>query len=649
MKEQFEVRLNINKKADGFVFVFFDKDKNKNREDSTFVSIPNKYLNGAFYGDIVRVELMEKNSYGELMGKVIAIVRRNKQLYVGKLIKDNNTYIVIPSDIKIHVDFVIKNNNLSDKEGKIAKIGDKVAVNISEWRDGEHFPLSEIVKVLGPAGDNNVEMLGYAIEKGFDSEHFIEAKREADRIKSQGIQESDYINRRDMRDVITFTIDPADAKDFDDAISYKRISEDRYEVGIHIADVSYYVRPEMSLDKEAIERETSVYLVDRCIPMLPEVLSNDLCSLVEAKDRLVMSAIFEIDLQGNIYKEWYGRCIINSDKRFTYEEAQQIMNDGGLFENELRTLNKLAKSLFADRAKRGALIIETEEVKFKLDQNGHPIDVYIKHRQDVHKMIEELMLLANRKVSEYITTHQHIENPICIYRIHDKPDIDKMRELQLFIKAIGENVKVIDGLIPSTELNNLLKKLEGRKEKDLLSMHISKSMQKAIYSTKPIGHYGLAFEYYTHFTSPIRRYPDVLAHRILQSIIDNNAPKEDYRKELDKLCLFASQREKDAAEAERASIKHKQVEYMGDRIGKTFDGVIAFISKMGIFIEDKRSKSEGVVKMSEIGDDYYTYDENNNCIRGERNREIFRIGDDVRFSVVSVNMEEKSITYKLVK
>lgn len=649
MKEQFEVRLNINKKADGFVFVFFDKDKNKNREDSTFVSIPNQYLNGAFYGDIVKVELIEKNPYGEWIGKVIDIVRRNKKLYVGELIKDNNTYMVIPSDIKIHVDFIIKNNNLTDKEGKIANIGDKVAVNISEWRDGEHFPLSEIIKVLGKSGDNNSEMLGYAIEKGFDSEHYIEAKREADRIRSEGIQDKDYKDRRDMRDIITFTIDPADAKDFDDAISYRDIGNDRYEVGIHIADVSYYVRPDMSLDKEAIERETSVYLVDRCINMLPEILSNDLCSLVEGKDRLTMSAIFEIDLQGNIYKEWYGRCVINSDKRFRYEEAQEIMDNGGLFEKELRTLNKLAKSLFADRVKRGALIIETEEVKFKLDQNGHPIDVYIKHRQDVHKMIEELMLLANRKVSEFITTHQHIETPICIYRIHDRPDFDKMRELQLFIKAIGENVKVIDGIIPSTELNNLLKKLEGKKEKDLLSMHISKSMQKAIYSTKPIGHYGLAFEYYTHFTSPIRRYPDVLAHRLLQSIIDNNPPKEDYRKELDRLCVFASQREKDASEAERASIKHKQVEYMGDRIGQKFEGVISFISKMGIFIEDKKSKSEGLVKMSEIGDDYYTLDESNNCIRGERNREVFHIGDEVRFSVVSVNMEEKNIIYKLVR
>ena len=653
MKEQFEAKLNINKFGDGFVFVFMNKEKNKNKEDSTFISIPINKLGSAIYGDIVSVEIDGTTERGEPSGRIINIVKRNKQFYVGKLIKENNNYIMIPSDHRINLDFIIKDNNLHSKDGKIAEIDDIVAVNMYEWKDGQRFPTGEIEKVLGKAGDNNAQMLSYAIEKGFDNEHEIETQREADNIKSKGIQESDYINRRDMRDVITFTIDPADAKDFDDAISYKQISEDKYEVGIHIADVSYYVRPGMSLDEEAIERETSVYLVDRCVPMLPEILSNDLCSLVEAKDRLVMSAIFEIDINGNIYNEWYGRCVINSDKRFTYEEAQEIMDAGGLFENELRTLNKLAKNLFVERENKGALVIETEEVKFKLDNNGHPIDVYIKRRKDVHKMIEELMLLANRKVSEYITTHQESREigtePVCIYRIHDKPDVDRMRELQLFIQAIGESVKAVDGIVPSKELNKLIKKLEGRKEKDLLSMHISKSMQKAVYSTKSIGHYGLAFEYYTHFTSPIRRYPDVLAHRLLMTVLSGEKIKSEYKTQLDKLCILASQREKDASDAERASIKHKQVEYMGDRIGQTFDGVISFISKMGIFIEDKKSKSEGVIKMSYIGEDYYEYDESHNCIRGERGGDVFRIGDDVKFSVVSVNLDEKQISYKLVR
>ena len=529
-----------------------------------------------------------------------------------------------------------------------AEPGMKVAVEIVEWQNAREMPWGRVVKVLGRPGENNAEMLAYALERGFSDEHRIEVAKEAHALQEKGITAEDIAERRDFRDTLTFTIDPADAKDFDDAISFKRLDDGKYEVGIHIADVSYYVKPGTHLDEEAIERETSVYLVDRCIPMLPEELSNDLCSLVEGKDRLVMSAVFTIDDECNIYDEWYGRSVINSAKRFTYENAQESMDNNGLHSEELHILNNIAKKMTKARFENGALSLDSEEVKFKLDENGKPVDVYVKVRGDTHKMIEELMPLANRKVSEFITKSQTLKKPICIYRIHDKPDAEKMHDLNLFIKALGYNVRFIDGAIPSQDLNDLLKKVEGRPEKDLLQTNITRSMQKAVYSTENVGHYGLAFEYYSHFTSPIRRYPDVLTHRLLDRVLHKDMPEEGERSPLEKLCLHASLREKEAADAERGSIKYKQVEYMGDRIGQEFEGVVSGVAKWGIFVEEKKSKCEGMIRLRDLGSDFYVYDEKRQRVFGEREGKEWRIGDIVRIKVKSADLEIRQIDYQLV-
>lgn len=704
METIFETRININRDNDGYVFVYPkgpDGSVSTKREDGVFVSIKNKNLNTALSGDIVKIEILgkvksEKTNEMEYNGRVIEIIKRGKYAYVGTLQKISNSdttfaqqfsnniynskniaddfYKVIPSDRKIHIDFVVDKNLLKDEDGKEAHIGDKVAVVIKSWKNEDQYPYAVISKTLGKAGDNNTEMLAYAIEKGFGSEHYEKSIKESEDIKARGIKDEDLQGRRDMRDILTFTIDPSDARDFDDAISFQKLNKKNpdtgaeiFEIGIHIADVSFYIKSGMELDREAIERQTSVYLVDRVIPMLPEVLSNDLCSLVEAQDRLVMSAIFEMDNMGNVYNEWYGRSVIHSNKRWTYEEAQIITENARVKLNNDNTKNTLtdmeyslivcdqiAKSLFQQRIERGALIIETEEVKFKLNEDGHPVDVYVKHRQDIHKMIEEMMLLANRKVSEFITMSQQNkftdtnDKPICIYRVHDNPEEDRMSDLAIFIRSLGDEVKIVDGIIPSEVLNGLLLKYKGRREEDLLGKNITKSMAKAIYSTDNRGHYGLAFEYYTHFTSPIRRYPDVLAHRLLQNIIDDKMPLSEYKIELEKLCAHASMREKEAADAERASIRHKQIEYMGDRIGKVYDGVISFINRGGVFVEDKKSKSEGLVRLRDLGTDYYDFDEKHGCIKGKYRGEEFHVGDEVRFKVRGVDLEEKTIEYTLM-
>lgn len=645
MQRLYTGSVSLNSKKDGYVRVH-----ELEKEGAIFVD--HSHLNTALHHDTVEVELLgkKKNIRGEdeLYGKITRVIDRSKKGYAGILEEDHGMYFLVPDDRRMYTDIVIDKEKLDG-----GKVGDKIIASIDEWNDHKKSPRGSVVKVLGHPGDNDAEMLAYAFERGFSDEHNEAVLEEAYSIKTKGISEEEKNGRRDFRGVPTFTIDPFDAKDFDDALSFKRLDNSRYEVGIHIADVSHYVRPGMHLDEEGIARETSVYLVDRCIPMLPEVLSNDLCSLVQDEDRLVMSAVFELDDEGEIHAEWFGKSVICSKRRYTYEDAQKAIDEGrGDFAEELIILNNIAKKLTKKRFASGALSLETEEVKFRLDEKGVPVDVYVKERIDTNKMIEEYMLMANKQVSKFITlTQEKIQGEgksICVYRVHDKPDTDRMHELDLYIRGLGYHVRFMDGLIPSQDLNELLQKMGDRPEKALLQVHITRSMAKAMYSTKNIGHYGLAFDYYSHFTSPIRRYPDVLTHRLLERVLKSDFPKEEERGWYESLCAQASRREKEAADAERGSIKYKQVEYMSMRIGEEFDGVVSGISEWGIYVEEKKSKCEGMVKLRDLGDDFFNYDPRGMRIIGERTGVEYKIGTPVKIKVKQANLDLRIIDYALI-
>ncbi len=645
MQRLYTGQISITSKKDGFVRV-------TDLEEDGAIFVPHEELHTALHHDMVEVELLGKKKNhkdeDELYGIVRKIVERGRKGYAGVLEEENGITFFVPDDKRMYTDVIIPKDKIDG-----GTPGDKVIITLTSWHDPKKSPLGEVVKVLGKPGDNDAEMLAYALERGFSDEHSTQVNEEADSIKARGIKEEDKEGRRDFRGVPTFTIDPIDAKDFDDALSFKKLPNGHYEVGIHIADVSYYVRDGMALDEEAIARETSVYLVDRCIPMLPEVLSNDLCSLVQGEDRLVMSCVLELDDEGSVHNEWYGRSVIHSARRYTYEDAQVTLDTGsGDFYEELSTLNRVAKKLYKARFDNGALSLETEEVKFKLDEKGVPIDVYVKVRGDTHKMIEEYMLLANKYVSKFITKKQEERNgegkAICVYRVHDKPDSEKMHDLDLYIRGLGYHVKFIDGLIPSQDLNELLEKIGDRPEKALLQVHITRAMAKAIYSTRNLGHYGLAFDFYSHFTSPIRRYPDVLTHRLLMRVLTQDYPKEEERGKYENLCMLASRREKEAADAERGSIKYKQVEYMSYRVGQVFEGVVSGISEWGVFVEEKKSKCEGMIRLRDLGDDFYNYDQKGSRVFGERTGVEFKIGTPVRIKVKNANLELRVIDYVLV-
>lgn len=643
MERVFTGQVSLSSKKDGYVRV-------DEFEHEGAIFVDHSHLNTALHQDIVEVELLGKkqNAKGEqeLYGRVTAIVERGRKGYAGIIEEEGGHYFLLPQDKRMYTDILIDKNDLNGAES-----GMKVIVAITEWKDPKKSPIGKVTNVLGHPGDNDAEMLAYALERGFSAEHTEKVNEEANAISARGITEEDKANRRDFRTTPTFTIDPIDAKDFDDAISFKKLDNGHYEIGVHIADVSYYVKPGMALDDEAIGRETSVYLVDRVIPMLPEVLSNDLCSLVQGQDRLVMSTVLEIDDEGTVHNEWYGRSLINSHRRYSYEDAQVTLDTGkGDFYEELTKLNAIAKKMSKDRFANGALSLETEEVRFRLDEKGVPIDVYVKERGDTHKLIEEFMLLANKHVSKFITETQEKKNghSICVYRIHDKPDSEKMHDLDLYIRGLGFHVRFMDGLIPSKDLNDLLQKMGDRPEKHLLQVHITRSMAKAVYSTKNVGHYGLAFDYYSHFTSPIRRYPDVLTHRLLMRVLEGDYPKEEERGLFDSLCLKASRREKEASDAERGSIKYKQVEYMSYRIGQEFDGIVSGVSEWGIYVEEKKSKCEGMIRLRDLGDDFYNYDQKGGRVFGERTGIEWKIGTPVKIQVKNANLDLRIIDYALI-
>ncbi len=632
----YEGQINISTKGIGYVKV---------RDLGISIEVPREALNKAFHGDTVKAMITLMLPDMNPQGKVVEITRRAKVGYAGTLSLEGGAHCIMSNDGRMYTPIVIDNDKLNG-----AKAGDKVFCRIHEWNDPMAAPKGEVTRVLGKPLENNAEMLSLALEKGFDNTYPPAVIKEAEDISAHGITEEEKANRRNFRDITTFTIDPEDAKDFDDAISVQFLENGNTEVGIHIADVSHYVQPGMAINTEASERATSVYLVDRTIPMLPEVLSNDLCSLNPHVDRLTFSAVFTITPSFQIVDEWYGKTVIFSDQRFSYESAQKVLDDKeGPYLKELQAALAISKDLEKKRFAEGAISLETEEIKFKLDDKGFPIGVYKKTRGETHHMIEELMLLANRKVAEHIATHDKHAEEVFVFRVHDHPDPERVENLQLFLNRIGYKLTVNDdGVIPSKQLNDLVQSLEGKPEKETVQTAIVRSMAKAIYSTKNIGHYGLAFKYYTHFTSPIRRYPDLVVHRLLFEYLQHKTIPKELWHYYDDISQHSSQREKEAADAERASIKYKQVEYMTIRIGQTFDGIVTGVSKNGIFVEEKETRCEGMVRMRDLGHDYFEYNEKTLTIVGKSTKKEFRIGDRVRIKVTAADLSKRLIDYALV-
>ncbi len=631
--------ISINTKGVGF----FDLDPNDKKRGES-IEIQPQFVNRALHGDIVEVVLTGEKIKNREQGKVTKIVKRAKDEFVGIAESRDGKIFVVPDDKRLYVDITLI-------EGEKVSNGEKVFVKIVDW----DTLTGKIIKIIGKKGENNAEMESIVLEKGFRIEFPHAVEEEAEKIKSEykGSFASEIINRRDVRGTTTMTIDPFDAKDFDDAISFKDLGGDKYEIGVHIADVSHFVTPNTELDRESEKRGLSVYLVDRTIPMLPEILSNDLCSLNPNEDKFTFSAIFTMTGDGKVLDEWFGRTVIHSDRRFTYEDAQEVIDgkQDGPYQLELRKLNEIAKKLEKAKFGAGAIAFETEEVKFVLDEKGKPIKVYKKSRLETHKLVEEFMLLANRAVAKFVFMSQNkglLKGKQSVYRIHSKPDSDRIQNLAVFLKALGFDLKNKDGVTTSRDINNLLKEVEGTPNEELIKTATIRSMAKAVYSTKNIGHFGLAFTYYTHFTSPIRRYPDLIVHRFLERELKGGKVEADEYQKFESICLASSELEKKASDAERASIKYKQVEYMQEHIGETFLGTITGVVEWGIYIEEKETKCEGMIKLRDLGDDYYTLDEKNYTVKGEKTGKKFTLGDSVKFKVMGADLDRRVLDYALV-
>jgi ribonuclease R len=606
------------------------------------VFIPAKYVNNAFHQDIVKIRVFKRGDGRKPEGEVLEVVERGKTDFVGIIHFDGKRARLTPDHNRMLSDIVIPLPGLNG-----AMDGEKAQVRINKWPVGNGLAEGEVIRVLGIPGNNDTEIHAILAEFGLPIEFPEDVEKEAEQI-SFDLPKEEISRRRDFRNITTITIDPYDAKDFDDALSIQKLDNGNWEIGVHIADVSYYMGLRSRLEKEAVKRATSVYLVDRVVPMLPEKLSNGVCSLRPHEEKFCFSAVFELDDSANVLNQWFGRTVIYSDRRFTYEEAQTVIETGeGDFKQEVLTFHRLAQIMRKERFDNGALRVEQEEVKFRLDEQGKPIEVFFKVQKDSNHLIEEFMLLANKKVAEFIgkkrgktDTHRPF-----VYRVHDAPDPTKLEEFGTFVGKLGYKVKLDNPKQIAKSLNKLLDEVKGKPEEAMVQSLAIRSMAKAIYTTKNIGHYGLGFEYYTHFTSPIRRYPDVMVHRLLQIYLDGG--KSQPEDELEKLCIHSSEREKKAAEAERASTKYKQVEYMSERVGRTYAGVITGVTEWGMYVEMIENKCEGMVRIRDLRDDFYYFDDKNFMIIGRNKKKRYRLGDNVDVLVHKVDMQRRQIDLHL--
>jgi len=645
--EYYQGKLDMTTKGFGYVVV-------DGMEEDIF--IPANSLNKAFNGDEVEVYVYNKRRKRKSEGEIVRIINRKKTEFVGVLQMQPNFGFVAIQDPKMYTDIFVQKNKMLD-----AKDGDKVVVEMEDWPEKADSPFGTIKQVLGKPGEHQTEMHAILAQYGLPHEFPKEVEDFANGIDTT-IREEEIKKRRDLRETLTFTIDPKDAKDFDDALSFKKLENGNFEIGIHIADVSHYLKPGTILDDEAYERATSVYLVDRVVPMLPEVLSNNACSLRPNEEKYTFSAVFEIDAKGHVIKEWFGRTVTLSDERFAYEEAQHIIEtEKGTIPQEISireeeysvkdgvvdavlTLNGLAKQMRVRRMKEGAISFDKVEVKFNLNEENEPVGVFFKTSEEANKLIEEFMLLANKRVAMFIG--KQTPKKTFVYRCHDEPDESKLNTLQTVISKFGYKINLKDKSSISTSLNTLLSDVQGTKEQNLVDTLTIRTMSKAYYSTNNIGHYGLAFDYYSHFTSPIRRYPDVMTHRLLQDYLDAkpSAKEEEYEEK----CHHSSEMESLATNAERDSIKFMQVKFMLDHQEEDFLGVISGVTEWGIYVEIISNKCEGMVRLRDIKDDHYDFDEDQYAIVGRKSKNMYQLGDEVYISVKNADLVKRHLDFNLI-